>query len=158
MVEHSVSVDVYLEGVYVGSGSIVYVDESESRSAETVVSRCVFQAVCLDGVCYDYALQFCYDDVVARDQGGVIEITLTMDVVFVETGIAVGSTSIPFVDEYSAVTAPAPPPPTVPLAPILMFMILFVGSVAPKPKPPKPLFTRSELVALRESSRLRRGE
>jgi hypothetical protein len=118
----------------------------------------VSQAVCLDGVCYDFALQFCYDDVIAKNQGGVIETTLAVDVVFVETGITVGFASIPFVDEYSAVTAPAPPPPTALLAPILMFVALFVGSVVPKPKPPKPLFTRSELTAIRESSRLRRGE
>jgi hypothetical protein len=158
MVERSISVDVYLEGVYIGSGTIVYIDESEVKSVETVVSRCVSQAVCLDGVCYDSALLFCYDDVVAKGQGGVIEITLAVDVVFVETGVAVGSASIPFVDEYSVVTAPAPPPPTAPLAPILTFVALFISSVMPKPRPPKPLFTRSELVALRESSRLRRGE
>jgi len=158
MVERSVSVDVYLEDVYTGSGSFVYVDESESKSLETVVSRCVSQSLCFDGVCYDSALLFCYDDVVARGQGGVIETTLAMNVVFVETGVVVGSASIPFVDEYSAVTVPAPLPPAVSLAPILVFVALFVGSVAPKLKPPKPLFTRSELIAIRESSRLRRGE
>jgi hypothetical protein len=158
MVERSVSVNVYLDDMDVGSGTIVYVDESEAKSAETVISRCVFQSLCLDDACYDSAIQFCYNDVVAKNGGGVIETTLTIDVLFVETGATIGFASIPFVDEYSAVTAPAPPPPTTPLVPVLTFITLFASSVAPERKPPKPLFTRAELTAYRESVRLRRGE
>jgi hypothetical protein len=159
MAERSVSVDIYLDDMNIGSGTIVYVDESEAKSTETVVSRCVSQSLCIDDVCYDSAMQFCYNDVIAKNGGGVIETTLTTDVVFVETGATIGSASIPFVDEYSAVTAPTPPPsPTTPLVPVLTFITLFVSSIAPERKPPKPLFTRAELTAYRESVRLRRGE
>jgi hypothetical protein len=107
MVERSVEVSLQVDTANIGSGTIVYIDDSAPSSTELKIDRCVSQQLCFNNTCFDNAVDFCYTDIIASCGCGVLSTTLSGDVVFKETGEVVGSFAIPFTDTYSVVTVTA---------------------------------------------------
>ena len=121
MVERSVEVSLQVDTANIGSGTIVYIDDSAPSSTELKIDRCVSQQLCIDGTCFDNAVDFCYTDIIASGGGGLLTTTLSGDAVFKETGEVIGSFSIPFTDTYSTVTVTA-----INIQPIIWIILLLL--------------------------------
>jgi len=102
MVERSVEVSLQVDTASIGSGTIVYIDDSAPSPTELKIDRCVSQQLCLDNTCFVNVVDFCYTDTIASGGGGLLTTTLRGDVILNEVGV-IGSFEIPFTDIYSAV-------------------------------------------------------
>ena len=122
MIERSVDVSLQVDSASIGSGTIVYLDDSAPSFTELKIDRCVPQQLCFNNTCFDNAVDFCYTDTIASDGGGLLTTTLSGDAVFKETGDVIGSFTIPFTDIYSTV---------INVQPIIwiILLLLFIGMI-----------------------------
>jgi len=102
-INRQVPVNAFIDNTYIGYGSIVYEDEFDTSPNETIKRKCVYQQLCVDDICYDDALVFCYEDKISVGSGGeetkIINATVTdFD------GNQIGHATIPFVDRYNPIS------------------------------------------------------
>jgi hypothetical protein len=126
VIERSVDVSLQIDSNPIGSGTIVYLDDSAPSLTELKIDRCVSQQLCFNNTCFDNAVDFCYTDTIASDGGGLLTTTLSGDAVFKETGDVIGSFTIPFTDIYSSVTVTA-----INIQPIIwiILLLLLIGMI-----------------------------
>jgi hypothetical protein len=127
VIERSVDVSLQVDSASIGSGTIVYIDDSAPSSTELKIDRCVSQQLCFDSTCFDNAVDFCYTDTIASDGGGLLTTTLSGDAVLRETGDVIGSFAIPFTDIYSTVINIAVNmQPVIWIILLLLFIFMFI--------------------------------
>jgi hypothetical protein len=126
VIERSVDVSLLVDSASIGSGTIVYLDDSAPSLTELKIDRCVSQQLCFNDTCFDNAIDFCYTDTIASDGGGLLTTTLSGDAVLKETGEVIGSFTIPFTDIYSTVTNIA-----VNMQPLIwiILLLLLIGTI-----------------------------
>ena len=94
-----IPVTVYIDGEYVGYGSVTYEDESAVQLFDTIKYKCVKQQLCIDSDCYD-AVELCYEDKVSQLFGGLEVKSLKVNVYDYE-GNVVGEAVLNLYDSYS---------------------------------------------------------
>ena len=106
MTTRTISVQVFMDSGAVGSGTIEYIDEAVASAQELYKDRCVAQALCIDSTCYGSAVDFCYRDTLAKNQGGVEEAVIRVPVMVGDA--QVGEAELEFTDAYAPVVQVAP--------------------------------------------------
>ena len=105
-INRQVPVNAFIDNTYIGYGSIVYEDEFDTLPNETIKNKCVYQQLCIDNICYDDALVFCYEDKISGGSGGEETKTIYAPITDFD-GKQVGEATIPFVDRYNPVSVVA---------------------------------------------------
>jgi hypothetical protein len=123
----TISVQVLMDSEAVGGGVIEYVDEAVASTQEQYKDRCVAQALCADSTCYGNAVDFCYRDTLAKNQGGVEEAVIRVPVMVGDA--QVGEAELEFTDAYAPVIQVAPQVAILALLSAVLALISIVGAV-----------------------------
>jgi hypothetical protein len=111
----------------IGSGVIEYIDDAVASTIQEYEDRCVAQALCIDSTCYDNAVDFCYRDTLAKNQGGVEEAVIRVPVMVGDT--QVGEAELEFTDAYAPVIQVAPQVTILTQLSVVLVLISIIGAV-----------------------------
>jgi hypothetical protein len=93
-----ISVDLYIDNVLLGSGSLSYIDESAWGLWSKTVDRCTYTDICIDESCYSSAIEFCYTDKVTDWLPGSQQVQLSVPV-YIDSILA-GEAQLTYTDTY----------------------------------------------------------
>jgi hypothetical protein len=124
----AVDVQILMDSETIGSGTIEYIDDAVCSTQELYKDRCVAQVLCIGSTCYENGAVFCYRDTLAKNQGGVDEVTLKIPIEV--DGAVVGEAELPLIDAYAGVIQLAPFTQLVSVYVLAMLIELFATVIA----------------------------
>jgi hypothetical protein len=113
-----INVNLYIDDVLVGSGSISHTDESAWGLWNKTVDKCTYTDICIDGSCYSSAVEFCYTDKVTSWLPGSQQVQLTVPV-YINNAVA-GKAQVTYTDTYGM--------NMLVLVAVIAFVLFIVGS------------------------------
>jgi hypothetical protein len=93
-----INVNLYIDDMLVGSGSLSYTDESSWGMWNKTVDKCTYTNICVNGICYSEAVEFCYTDKVTSWLPGSQQVQLTIPVYI--DNVVVGEAQVTYTDTY----------------------------------------------------------
>ena len=93
-----INVNLYIDDMLIGSGSLSYTDESSWDLWNKTVDKCTYTDICVNEMCYSKAVEFCYTDKVTDWLPGSQQVQLAIPV-YIDNVVA-GDAQVTYTDTY----------------------------------------------------------